>query len=93
MFVCMDVWGGASGPGAPKRSVFMMVGHLRVPPHTKEQNTSPNGLQEYVFMEVLAGSPNLQYLWGGPPNPQYLWGVPQTPVRPTPFLLDIYRGF
>ena len=57
LFVCLYVWmfGRQPGPGAPKRSVFMMVGHLRVPSHTKDQKTSPNGLQEYVFIEVLAG--------------------------------------
>ena len=37
-FGCLYVW--MFGPG-------------RVLPHTTEQKTSPNGLQEYVFMEVL----------------------------------------
>ena len=44
------------GPGALKRSVFTRGFPVRVLPHTKEPKTSPNGLQEYVFMEVLAGS-------------------------------------
>ena len=39
-FGCLYVW--MFGPG-------------RVPPHTTERKASPNGLQEYVFMEVLAG--------------------------------------
>ncbi len=43
-------------PGAPKPSVFTRLGRLRVLPHTKEQKPSPNGLQEYVFMEVFSGS-------------------------------------
>ena len=47
--VCMD------GPRVPKHSVFMMVSQLRVPPHTTEQNMSQNGLQESVFMDLLAG--------------------------------------
>ena len=58
-FVCLYVWMFGEpqpGPGARKRSDFTMVSHLRVPPNTTEQKTSPNGLQEYVFMEVLAGS-------------------------------------
>ena len=55
--MCVWMFGGEPqpGPGAPKRSVFMAVGHLRVLPHTKEQKTSQNSLQEYLFMEVLAG--------------------------------------
>ena len=53
-FGCLYVW--MYGPGALKRSVFTRGFPVRVLPHTRDQNTSPNGLQEYVFMEVLAGS-------------------------------------
>ena len=53
-FGCLYVW--MYGPGALKRSVFTRGFPVRVLPHTRDQKTSPNGLQEYVFMEVLAGS-------------------------------------
>ena len=68
------------GPGAPKRSVFMMVGHLRVLPHTTEQKTSPNGLQEHVFIEVLAGS-------------RFEVFEVHPSVHPSMHTLDIYRDF
>ena len=84
IYVCMYVWmfGGEPqpGPGAPKRSVFMVVGHLRVLPHTKDQKTSQNGLQEYVFMEVLAG-------------PRFEVFEVHPSIHPSVHTLDIYRGF
>ena len=76
--VCMYV--GMYDKGTPKRSVFTMVGHLRVLPHTKEQKTSPNGLQEYVFMEVLAGS-------------RFEVFEVHPSIHPSVHTLDIYRGF
>ena len=69
-------------PGAPKPSVFTRVGRLRVLPHTKEQKPSPNGLQEYVFMEVLAGSRFEVFEVHPSIHPsihtQFLWGLPET---------------
>ena len=68
------------GPGAPKRSVFTRDFPVRVLPHTKEQKTSPNGLQEYVFMEVLAGS-----------RFEVFEVLPS--IHPSVHTLDIYHGF
>ena len=68
------------GPGAPKRSVFTRGFPVRVLPHTKEQKASPNGLQEYVFMEVLEGS-------------RFEVFEVHPSVHPSMHTLDIYRGF
>ena len=52
-----------------KRSVFTRVGQLRVPPHTTDQKTAPNGLQGSVFFGFWQGlvlrfsKPNIHTLY------------------------------